>query len=305
MKDYILTIGSSMLDIIGITPNCDSMKGCHPGTVKITFGGVGRNIVENLLRIKVPTQFISVFGEDSLGQEMKQELLHLGCDLTHSMIVNHHSSAFMAMMNQNQEIVSSIADSEIMKYLTLDYLKTKETVIKDAQYVVFASNDYDLFGQFISHYKDIKMIVDPVSSLKAKQIKHLLPYFHTIKPNQEEAEVLCGFPLKTNQDIQKAGNYFIALGIKNVFITLGSEGLYYTNGIEKGLLKVENVDIKNTIGAGDAFVAGICFGYLNQLSLKETAQFAYSMSLISCSSENAVSKDLNLDVVRTILDDIF
>ena len=35
-------------------------------------------------------------------------------------------------------------------------------------------------------------------------------------------------------DLRKAGKYFIDLGIKNVFITLDEDGIYYNNGIDEG-----------------------------------------------------------------------
>ena len=65
---------------------------------------------------------------------------------------------------------------------------------------------------------------------KAKNIKHLIKYFHTIKPNRYEAEIMCGFEINNEEDLRRAGKYFIDLGIKNVFITLDEDGIYYNNG---------------------------------------------------------------------------
>lgn len=41
-----------------------------PGKVKMSFGGVSRNIAENLSRIGINTKLISVLGDDELGREM-------------------------------------------------------------------------------------------------------------------------------------------------------------------------------------------------------------------------------------------
>lgn len=38
--------------------------------------------------------------------------------------------------------------------------------------------------------------------------------FHTIKPNRHEAEILAGFPIKDTEDLIRASNYFLSLGIK-------------------------------------------------------------------------------------------
>ncbi len=297
MKDYILTIGTSMIDIYGYSPNCDALVGCNPGSVKISFGGVGRNIVENLLRIDVPTKFISVFGNDGYGNEMIEQLKYLNCDLNDSIIVDAQSATFLGIIGHKHEVLKAIADSHIMKNLTLTYLKSKADIINNAPYIIFDSNDYELFDQFVHFYKDTKIIIDPVSPVKAKKIKHLLPYFHTIKPNKLEAEALCGFELNTDCDLQKAGNYFLSIGVKKIFITLGDAGVYFTDGIEEGVMKVIDVEVKNEVGAGDAFVAGIGYGYLHQLSLVDTTKFAYSMALISLLSEQTVSSEMNLNKV--------
>ncbi|MEG2247229.1 MAG: PfkB family carbohydrate kinase, partial [Peptostreptococcaceae bacterium] len=79
-----------------------------------------------------------------------------------------------------------------------------------------------------------KFILDPVSASKAKHVKHLIEKFHTIKPNRYEAEIMCGFKIKNEKDLRMAGKYFLNLGIKNVFITLDEEGIYYTDGVQEG-----------------------------------------------------------------------
>ena len=52
---------------------------------------------------------------------------------------------------------------------------------------------------------------------------------------------MCGFKIKNDDDLRKAGRYFIDLGIQNVFITLDEDGIYYNNGIEEGKIKANDV----------------------------------------------------------------
>ena len=54
---------------------------------------------------------------------------------------------------------------------------------------------------------------------------------------------MCGFEIKNDEDLRKAGKYFIDLGIKNVFITLDEDGIYYNNGIEEGKIKAKEVSV--------------------------------------------------------------
>ncbi len=299
MKDYVMVIGSAMIDIIGKAQSMDNV--CNPGNVKVLFGGVSRNIVENLLRIAVPTKYITVFGDDPLGTLMKQELFELDCDLQYSLTVKKQTSIFMSLLNAENTMVKAIVDSEIMNYLTMDYLKTVGDTIKNARLIVLDVNNPQFISDFVNYFGDVNIIIDPVSPVKALKIKSFLPYFHTIKPNLKEAESLCGFALNNEEDIRKAGSYFISLGIKNVFITLAEKGVYYKNKDEEGFIRVENVNVVNKIGAGDAYVSGICYGYLNNLPLIETAKFAYAMALESLSSYHNVNKEIDITKILTRL----
>ena len=149
-----------------------------------------------------------------------------------------------------------------------------------------------------------KFILDPVSSEKANRIKHLIGYFHTIKPNKNEAEILVGFCIDTDEDLKKAGQYFLDLGVKKVFISLDAEGVYYTDGVSSGKIKASNVDVKNVTGAGDSFVAGLGFGYVNGLDMEEIVKFSMTMSIITISYEGTIHPDLDLIKINRTMRDV-
>ena len=115
---------------------------------------------------------------------------------------------------------------------------------------------------------------------------------------------MCGFKIKTDEDIRKAGKYFIDLGIKNVFITLDEDGIYYNNGVEEGKLKANDSKVVNVTGAGDSFVAGIAYGYMENISLVDTVKFAISMSTITISTEETIHTDMCYDLVDKYVNDI-
>ena len=139
-----------------------------------------------------------------------------------------------------------------------------------------------------------KFILDPVSAKKAKKIRHLIKYFHTIKPNRFETEALCGFKIKGNEDLRRAGRFFIEQGVENVFISLDADGIYYItkDGEEGTLACCDKIDVKNVTGAGDSFVAGIGYGYVNNLSIKDTLKYAMAMSIITITHEETINPDM-------------
>lgn len=305
-KRYILVFGASVVDIFGFTDTkyrpCDS----NPGKVKMSFGGVSRNIAENMARIGVNTKFISILGDDEKGRSMIEHSEAIGYNMNESLIIeNGRTPSYMAILNECGEMVSAIADMESIGFMNSDFIDIKSSIIEGALYTFLDADDPVNLKYILEKFKGkTNFILDPVSSKKAEGIKDLIHHFHTIKPNRVEAEVLCGFEILTDEDMIKAGKYFLDLGIKQVFISLDSEGIYYTNGIESGKVKALNPIVKNVTGAGDSFVAGLGYGYYNNLSILETIIFSVAMSIITISNEETIHPDMSLKKVEDTINKI-
>ena len=75
MSTPLLLIGGSNIDYIGISQNKLISNVSNIGTISISFGGVMRNICENLARLNNNITFITAIGKDTLGQELKKQLI--------------------------------------------------------------------------------------------------------------------------------------------------------------------------------------------------------------------------------------
>ena len=227
-------------------------------------------------------------------------------DMSESLIVKGgHTPTYMAILDEQGEMVSAVVDMKIIDMFTTDFIDSKSEIIKNAEYMILDSDRPDIVEYLIKTFSEnTKFILDPVSAAKAKNIKHLIKYFHTIKPNRYEAEIMCGFEIKNDEDLRKAGKYFIDLGIKNVFITLDEDGIYYNNGIEEGKIKAKEVSVVNVTGAGDSFVAGIANGYMNNTNIVDTVKYAISMSTITISTEETIHTDMSHELVKEYMDKI-
>lgn len=305
-KPYILVFGASVVDIFGFTDTkyrpCDS----NPGRVKMSFGGVSRNIAENMARIGVNTKFISILGDDEKGRSMLEHSEAIGYNMNDSLVIkNGRTPSYMAILNECGEMVSAVADMESINLMNSDFIDKKSSIIEGALYTFLDADDPVNLRYILEKFKGkINFILDPVSSKKAEGIKYLIHYFHTIKPNRVEAEVLCGFQILTDEDMIRAGKYFLDLGVKQVFISLDSEGIYYTNGVESGKVKALNPVVKNVTGAGDSFVAGLGYGYYNNLSILETIIFSVTMSTITIANEETIDPNISLQKVEDTISKI-
>lgn len=300
---YILVLGASIVDIIGFSRRKYSHRDSIPGNIKISLGGVCRNIAENLARVNVNTEFISILGGDDQGRNIMENSKKIGYNMEHSLILeDEYTPTYMAILNEDGEMESAIVDMECLNKMDTAFIDSKAEVIENAEYVILDSDNPELLEYILTKFHGkTKFILDPVSASKAEKVSHLIKYFHTIKPNRIETEILCGFKIKNDEDLVKAADYFLSLGVENVFISLDSDGIYYKNSTEEGKIKTTCVDVKNVTGAGDSFVSGVGYGYMNKLSIKDTAKYAIAMSVVTIIHEETINPNMSEELVNEFI----
>lgn len=303
---YILVFGSSVVDIFGFCgksyKQCDSI----PGTVKISFGGVSRNIAENMARVGVDVKFISILGDDEIGRSMISHSKEIGYDMSESMIIPERATpTYMAILNESGEMVSAVADMSVIEAMTEEFIYSKKEMFEGAEYTFVDADDPKTL-EFIlkTFHGKTKFILDPISCSKAFGVRHLLKYFHTIKPNRLEAEVMVGFKIENEEDLKRAGKYLLDLGIENVFISLDADGIFYMNKERSGRVKANNVTVKNVTGAGDSFVAGLGYGYSSKMELLDCLKFAIAMSTITISHRETIHPEMGYEKVLDTMNSI-
>ncbi|WP_195990056.1 carbohydrate kinase family protein [Clostridium sp. D53t1_180928_C8] len=302
---YILVLGASIVDIFGFCGRSYAQRDSIPGHIKISFGGVCRNIAENLARVGINTEFISTLGDDENGKSILEHSRRFGYNMENSLFLKGESTpTYMAILNHQGEMESAVVDMESLNKMDEVFIEGKHEVFANAEYTIVDSDNPVLLEYILKKYQGkSKFILDPVSAKKARKIRHLIKYFHTIKPNRFETEALCGFKIENDDDLKKAGRFFIEQGVENVFISLDSDGIYYitSEGEEGTLACCESINVKNVTGAGDSFVAGIGYGYMNNLSIKDTLKYSMAMSIITITHEETINPAMSNELVNDLI----
>ena len=300
MQVYV--IGAANIDITGQALNQLRLKDSNPGQISIAFGGVARNIVENLAKLGVKTTFISVFSNDLFGLSMLKHLETLGVNIKPSLIVKGDStSTYLAILNKEQDMEIAISDTAILKHLTPKYLAPILKKIKKDDLVVIDTNLSEKALAYIFKNCVGRIFVDPVSTTKALKIKQYLKYIYALKPNIYEAQELTGLKLNNKKDIERAAKKLQGLGISKVFISLGKMGAFATHKNESYLANTGNVSIKSSTGAGDAFMAGIVKSEIENRNIMQTLKYANGCSLIALQSLKTVSDKISDQAVLKII----
>jgi pseudouridine kinase len=302
---FVLVIGGAAVDIQGFPDQAFRLYDSNPGVLKTSLGGVGRNIADNLSRLKVATKFISAIGDDLYGKKILQEASLTNLDMSDSLICSGmNTSTYLSMLNEQGDMVAAISDMKLIDRLTVDHLKKKDALIKSSSYLVLDTNlSFEVIDYLTSIYQNIPIILDPVSVAKAHKVKDIIGRFHTIKPNKYEAEFLTGIKIQNESDLHRVEEYLLNKGVKQMFISLGSEGLFYSNGEQRGRLTPYEVKVINTTGAGDAFVAAVAYGCSNQMGIEQIAIFAQAAATLVLSYEDTINPAFTEENIMKILEE--
>lgn len=104
-----------------------------------------------------------------------------------------------------------------------------------------------------------------------------------IKPNLDELEKFFGEQICGVHHIALKGKRLIDMGISYVFISLGEDGMIAIHGNDCLLCSAPRVSVKDSVGCGDALVAGLLVGKKRQFSFSEMCRMA-----VACGTSKAL-----------------
>lgn len=302
---YVLVIGAANLDITGFSNAPLIMEDSNPGSVKISFGGVGRNIAENLSKLEVKVKFLTVFGDDPYSNILKENCTLNNIDITDSLVIpNAMSPVYLSILDNEGDMKLALCDAEVLNKLDETYLKSKASLINNAAFILIDTNlTHEAIKYICTEFRHKPIFTDGVSTQKSLKLSNVLNCLDTLKLNLIEAKMLSGINI-TSEDYLPLIDYFVSMGVKNVFITLGSKGVLYGNGSKSILKPAPRVNVVNATGAGDAFMAAILYGSISGLTADNMLCVGIAASLLALSHEATINPNLSLIAIKNIIEEL-
>jgi pseudouridine kinase len=292
-------IGGTTIDLVGRPYQKLNLYDSNPGQVKLSLGGVARNIAENAVKMDSEVYLMSLFGKDALGQFAYQQCQKLKLDLRFSRFVEDTDTAsYLALLDDKGEMFLGLADMKILgQFEERDF----EAVIKVMNEEDYCSIDTNLSEEILERLCakiPAKIVMDPISSKKAHRAKNILKYLDVFKPNKMEAEILCGFVLDSEEQILNALTYFNQQGVKEIFISAGEAGIYAQVGEDKLHFSHASIPVMNTTGAGDAFLGVYLSQRLQNKSWIDACKMGICASYLTIQDQETVLELLNVQLLE-------
>src|SRR3954452_6925623 len=101
----IACIGGAHIDRHGLLGGPLILGTSNPGTVTSDFGGVARNVAENLARLGRGVRMVSRVGDDEAGRGVVRHLASLGIDTSNVTVSQRATASYTAILQQDGELV--------------------------------------------------------------------------------------------------------------------------------------------------------------------------------------------------------
>jgi len=297
----VLVIGAAGVDVIAHLDEGFKPGSSNPAKVRTSYGGVARNVAENLARLGQEVTLLTVTGEDQNGSQVLAYTQEAGVDVSQSIRTDIYPTGFyMGVVNKKGQTELAVDDMRIMTCLTPEELEKRAKLFKPASLVFLDANlpeDTLKAAIGLARKNKVPLCADPASSFVALKLLPHLPGFFLITPNSAEAGILTGgeFDSKDRKAAMKVARHLVNLGVEIALITLAEFGVCYATSETSGQIPAIKTRVVDPTGAGDALTAAVMFALLNDMDIDEAVRLGVSAASLALRHPGTVVPDLTLE----------
>ena len=314
----IVCIGGANIDRKMRTTSPLQMGTSNPVRVQETFGGVARNVAENLARLGAPTQLLTVVGQDPAGAHLLAALRDCGVDTGGCLAVaGVNSGTYTAVLDDSGEMVLALAHMDVCAQQTPEWLRQCAAQRAAARLVVADLNlPAESVAQLLQDAQTsaAPLVIVAVSEPKMANLPADLSGLNLLILNVGELHARVGRNLNTEADITAACREVHAQGVRRIIVTRGAQGVLYSeyseysddhdgkdNGGSLSHIPAPAVTVRDVTGAGDSFSAAVCWSlYHAPDDLGLAARRGVALSALTVQSEQSVLPDLHADLLESV-----
>lgn len=287
----MMTTGDCMITTITLNPSLDRISYIKNGMKTSPIdspGGKGINVYKVLDILGLDVKSISLLGGDT-GERIS-ELLGSYSGAKIVIPIKDENRIYNLTVDKDKKI-ERILRNKLPKISKDEMDKAIDTIkkeIDDSEIVVLSGSlpdiddiNYCPYEEIIKYSKDKgKFILLDSSGDSLRNGIRLCP--DLIKPNLKEFMELTGGSSEAIEDIIKDASHILKKGVARILISLGQDGVLYLEEGKVFLGRIEEIEIENTIGAGDSLVAGYVYSIVNGFSLEKTLKYGMALAASNC-----------------------
>ena len=260
------------------------------------FGGVARNVAENLARLGSSASLITLIGDDGDGRALLQGLTAAGVETGGTVqVLGRETAAYVAVLAPDGELALGLADMTILDGLTPELLTANTQDLTTTDWVFADCNvTADLLAALASPDRGYgyRLAVDPVSVAKSARLPANLHGIDLLVLNRDEAGAYLARHGLTGLEPRESAAALLRAGAAAVVLTLGPEGALAAS--QEGFVPVSATPAipVDVTGAGDSLMAAVLHALLKDEPLAVAVTFGCRAAALTVASPYTVHPDL-------------
>jgi len=260
----VVCVGAANLDrkLRSLAPL--ALRTSNPASQDESFGGVARNIAENLARLGTPVALLTAIGSDSSGAALLAHAESAGIDTRGALRLDGAASGtYTAVLDPDGDMVVALADMALYDRLTPDFVAAREAQLASGALVVADLNlPLDTVEALSRQARrsGVPLVLVAVSEPKMARLPQDLSGVRLLILNVGELAARVGRPLAGEADLEAAMREVLAQGARDLVVTRGAGGVLLSmpdGAIAR--LDAPAAEVVDVTGAGDAFAAAVCW----------------------------------------------
>lgn len=283
-KSHITVMGSFVADLAFRTERLPARGETFMGNAfKLGPGGKGSNQAVAAARSGAQVSFISKVGNDPFGELARSMYREEGIDARYLLTSQNATGAAAILIDaQSGENSIIVVPGACLDLKPEEVDGMKELIAASALFVTQLELALPTVehGLMLAHSLGVPTILNPAPARKLPD--SVFPCCDYVTPNETETEVLTGIRVACAADAERAAQAFLALGVRNVAITMGAQGAFVMNQSLKATVPaIDAGPVVETTGAGDAFNGGFAVALSEGADLVEAAGFGCAVAGLS------------------------
>jgi ribokinase len=284
----VVIVGSANVDLFFKTDELPS-----PGETVVasaynrSFGGKGANQAVAVAKLGGRSIMVCRVGADESGSELLENFTRSGVD-TRQVIRDPGNSSGMAFITVDREGENTIVifPGANMKLgpsdldAAMDQIRVSGAVV--AQLEIPLQTVERIAA--VSREHNVPFILNPAPA-PARDISGILGNVDIICPNKTEAEALTGASIANIEDAKRAAHLLMESGAGSVVLTLGSSGALLVTGDTEHHIPSPTVHVRDTTGAGDAFVGSLAYFIASGRTISDAVRYASVAAALSVTKD--------------------
>lgn len=249
-------------------------------------GGKGANQAVAIGKLGTQVTMLGKIGNDSFGKDLVASMKNSGVNTEY--IENSASSTGIAKIiveanGQNRILVVSGANMDVDRA----YIDRHIEVINNSDILVTQLEiPIDTVEYVLKKAKEAGKITILNPAPAAQLNDEIIKNSDIIIPNESELGIITGMPANTLNEIEAAAQKLLNMGVKELIVTLGSQGSLHLNKKGSTLHSAYKVNAVDTTAAGDSFIGGLVKNIQDD-NLDEAIEFATKVSAITVTRKGA------------------